>query len=452
MFTVRGKSQRFQGTRTARTRLLYSIVAVVIALSAILLGAPSALAQGGVPAPQFTEPTWQGSYWNNASLSGFPVLVRNDSSLNFNWGTGSPDPRISPDNFSARWFRYIDFGAGTYRFTATSDDGVRVYVDGQLIINGWFDHAPTTFTADRFMSGGEHVVMVEFYERAGGAMIEVSWSPVSQPTPNTWSAEYFNNMFLGGAPALVRNDANISFRWGNGSPAPGIVGADSFSVRWTRTLSLAPGRYRFFMTIDDGGRLWVDNNLIINSWYDSPAHTVTGDVTVSGPISVRMEYYENTGVAVAELTWLRIDTQPTPNEVIVDDTDPGFTRSGSATGWNVAFTGYNGRIFWTRNNDWQRPNYNSARWQPNLGAGWYDVYVYVPYLYTTTTRAQYWVSHLNGVTPHVVDQSTTGGTWVHLGAFQFRGNSQDYVSLSDVTFEPYLSRLIAFDAVKWVPR
>jgi hypothetical protein len=51
-----------------------------------------------------------------------------------------------------------------------------------------------------------------------------------------------------------------------------------------------------------------------------------------------------------------------------------------------------------------------------------------------------------------VDQSANGGRWVSLGTYRFRGNRSDYVSLADVTFEPYLSRLIAFDAVKWVSR
>jgi hypothetical protein len=78
--------------------------------------------------------------------------------------------------------------------------------------------------------------------------------------------------------------------------------------------------------------------------------------------------------------------------------------------------------------------------------------VYVPERYTTTARARYWISHRNGYTLRVVDQSAHGGRWVSLGTYRFRGSKSDYVSLADVTFEPYLSRLIAFDAAKWVPR
>ena len=51
-----------------------------------------------------------------------------------------------------------------------------------------------------------------------------------------------------------------------------------------------------------------------------------------------------------------------------------------------------------------------------------------------------------------MNQSAYSDQWVSLGTYKFRGNSLDYVSLADVTYEPYLSRLIAFDAVKWVRR
>jgi hypothetical protein len=99
-----------------------------------------------------------------------------------------------------------------------------------------------------------------------------------------------------------------------------------------------------------------------------------------------------------------------------------------------------------------RANYNWARWYPGLAAGRYEVLVYIPDRYTTTAHARYWVSHAGGLTLKVVDQSANGDRWVSLGTFQFRGTGDDYVSLADVTYEPYLSRLIAFDAVKWVPR
>ena len=136
-----------------------------------LLLANTVLAQG--PAPQHTDPAWQGSYWNNTTLTGTPVLQRSDTHLDFNWGTGSPGPGVNADQFSARWTRYIDVPAGNYRFTATADDGIRVWLNSDLIINDWSDHPARTTTADRHLTAGHHLITVEYYENSGQAVAAV---------------------------------------------------------------------------------------------------------------------------------------------------------------------------------------------------------------------------------------------------------------------------------------
>lgn len=430
------------------------VIGWIVAL-ALMWTVNSAVAQG--PGPQHTEPVWQAAYWNNADLMGSPVLWRAEANLDYNWGTGSPAPEINADHFSARWTRYIDVTTPTtFRFTATSDDGVRVWLDGALIINEWYDHPAKTVSVDKTLGPGHHLLIVEYYERTGEALVRFSWE-VAPPTIANWRGEYYNNPNLEGNPVLVRDDASINFDWGQGAPGPGLP-ADGFSVRWTRNLDLPAGMYRFTMTVDDGGRLWVNNHLLLDAWREQPATTYVGDIYLpGGPIPIKMEYYEQAGQALARLSWQRLGGTPTPpapvpGTVIVDDQDPGFVRGGDPSGWRVAYEGYNGRLLWTRNNDRVRPNYNWARWYPRLQPGWYEVFVYIPNRYTTTARARYWISHAGGFTLRVVDQSANGGRWVSLGTYQFRGTRDEYVSLADVTFEPYLSRLIAFDAVKWVPK
>jgi hypothetical protein len=166
-----------------------------------------------------------------------------------------------------------------------------------------------------------------------------------------------------------------------------------------------------------------------------------------------MEQYENMGIAVAKLDWQLVGGgSPSPSEIVVDDGGSGFVKGGSVTGWRTAWGGQGGSMTWTLNNDYKRPNYNWARWYPSLGSRWYEVLVYVPASNATTQKAQYWVSHYYGYTLVVVDQRANAGSWVSLGTFRFRGTSQDYLSLNDTTYEPYLSAQIAFDAAKWVPR
>ena len=396
--------------------------------------------------------SWHASYWNNTTLSGEPVLQRSESALDHNWGVGSPDVTVAADNFSARWTRYVDLPAGLYRFTATSDDGIRVWVDNELIIDMWGIHPARTTSAEKQLNAGEHWIVVEYYEATGLAVAKLSWDVVSA-TIMDWQAEYYNNMTLSGIPALVRTDALIDFDWGGGSPAPNLVDADQFSVRWTRTLDLPAGDYRFIMTVDDGGRLWVNDHLLIEGWREQAAHTYTGDIHLpGGPVPVRMEYFENGGRATASLSWMLIDPLGLPVVVIEDDTHPGFVRGGAASGWDTAPEGYGGRLTWTWNHDWERPQYNWARWYPNLLAGEYEVMAYIPDRFTTTSSARYQVKHAAGTTARVIDQSANGGRWVSLGTYWFDGTSDEHVLLSDVTQEPLRSRLIAFDAIKWVPR
>ncbi|GAB4539413.1 MAG: hypothetical protein Kow0063_28190 [Anaerolineae bacterium] len=137
--------------------------------------------------------------------------------------------------------------------------------------------------------------------------------PTPTPTPlviQDWRGEYYDNPTLNGNPALVRNDVAINFDWRGGSPAAGLP-ADNFSARWTRNLSFQAGTYRFYAYVDDGARLWVDGMLVIDQWHDSPPTIYSADVNLSeGAHSLRMEYYEHAGDALAQLTWERLESYP----------------------------------------------------------------------------------------------------------------------------------------------
>jgi hypothetical protein len=424
------------------------VTAVLLAMSA------PAMAQGPIN-PQHSDPAWQASYWNNASLGGTPALTRADTNIDFDWGAGSP-AGINSDAFSARWTRYIDVTPGTYQFTVTSDDGIRLWVDGTMILDKWYPHAVETHSAEAYLGAGHHLIQVDYFEQTGLAVAKVQWALKGQsPATGNWKAEYFNNLTLSGTPALVRNEAAVNYNWGTASPQPGTINADNFSARWTQSVTLAAGTYTFKLTVDDGARLWVNGHLLIDVWYEQAATTYTGQIFLpSGPTTVEVQYFERTGLAAVQLSWASGATpQPVPADtVIVDDVDPGFVKGGATAGWRTVAEGYNGRLTWTYNNRTTQANYNWARWYPTLQAAWYEVFVYIPDRYTTTAQARYWVRHAGGYTLRIVNQSANGGNWVSLGTFRFAGNSNDYVSLADITYETYRSRLIGFDAVKWVKR
>jgi hypothetical protein len=127
--------------------------------------------------------TWKGEYFNNKTLSGSPVMVRDDGAgfIDFNWGAGSPSSTcgIGSDNFSVRWTRTVSFYPATYRFTVTSDDGFRLYIDGTLKLDKWFDQSAPTYTVDVPLTAGGHTLMMEYYENGGVAVAKLSWEKVS---------------------------------------------------------------------------------------------------------------------------------------------------------------------------------------------------------------------------------------------------------------------------------
>jgi uncharacterized protein YraI len=276
----------------------------------------AAVAKLTITAVSTTITQWRGEYFNNATLSGASAFVRNDSAIDFNWGGGSPGSGVAADSFSVRWTRDLSLDAGRYRFTATTDDGMRLWVNNSLLIDKWFDQAVTTYSGEIDLPGGSVPVRMEYYERVGGAEAHLSYTKVSgSSTTDQWRGEYYNNTNLSGTAVLVRNDDRIDFDWGSGSPATS-VNADNFSVRWTRTIYLTAGRYRFTANTDDGVRVWVNNQQVINAWYDHRSQDISGEIDLpAGNATVKMEYYENTGGAHARLTRTQIGSVPSPTPI-----------------------------------------------------------------------------------------------------------------------------------------
>jgi len=277
------------------------------------------------PTPERAISDWLAQYYAGMSLEGDPVLVRNDPSIEFDWGLGAPGPGLPADRFSARWLRQVHFEAGLYRFTVLVDDGVRVWVDGQLLLDEWHDSSQATYYFDLPLSAGSHALRVEYYENLVEARIAVRWQPIAAPTPTAplptwtpqptpqpgetptlepeptaemvlqgWWGEYYDNLFLGGEPVLTRLDGQLDFDWGSGSPAPGLQ-ADDFSVRWTRLVSWPAGIYRFALEADDGARLWVDDSLLIDAWPALPSQLYATETYLpAGEHRLKVEYYEVT--------------------------------------------------------------------------------------------------------------------------------------------------------------
>jgi len=110
-------------------------------------------------------------------------LSRTDAQVDFDWGSGKPAPEINADAFSVRWTGWVQpSSTDRYTFYTVSDDGVRLWVDGRLLIDNWTDHPPTENSGSIALSAGrKYDVKLEYYERGGEARIQLRWSASSVP-------------------------------------------------------------------------------------------------------------------------------------------------------------------------------------------------------------------------------------------------------------------------------
>lgn len=265
-----------------------------------------------VPVPQ---DRWRGEYFANRELSGEPALVRDDgiADLFFDWGLRTPgaDCGLPADGFSVRWSRVTAFAPGTYRFTVTADDGVRLRVDDQLVIDEWHEQASLTKSADVTLSGGAHRIVLEYYEQFGSAAVRFNWTRtpcLAKVAIDRWRGEYFPNRDLSGEATLVSDDGAgfLDFDWGlNGPDARCLAVKDNFSARWTRTFAFAPGVYRFKLNADDGVRLFIDKQLKLERWTAQMAEHFVDVELSAGNHQIVLEYFEQFGSAKVGLRWER---------------------------------------------------------------------------------------------------------------------------------------------------
>jgi beta-glucanase (GH16 family) len=247
-----------------------------------------------------------GTYFDNPALTGAAV-TRVDPAVDFAWAARrSPAERIAPFSYSVRWTgqvqpRYSE----TYTFSTVSDDGVRLWVDGRKLIDHWTRHAPAV-NAGRITleAGRRYDIRMEYCQHYGSAVAKLRWSSASQaaeviPQSQLYSAatadtaavaatgtgltaQYFDNADFTGA-SVTRVDPAVAFDWGANSPAPGIS-PGTYSIRWSGKLQPRYSEpYTFFTTADDGVRLWVNGQLVVDRWSDRPP--LAGDANGDGVVN-----------------------------------------------------------------------------------------------------------------------------------------------------------------------
>jgi len=281
-----------------------------------------------------------GTYFNTDNLSGASVN-RVDATINFDWDVKAPGSAIAVDTYSVRWTGQVQAAkTEAYTFYTTSDDGVRMWIDGQEVINDWTTHAPKEDRATvNLQAGTFHDIKIEYYQEQYGAVMKLFWSspstakqvipqaslfstvqttppPVASPPPpvvtpapvvgngNGLLASYFDNADFTGK-SISRTDKTVNFDWGVGSP-DAAIGKDTFSARWTgQILAQKTEEYTFFTQSDDGVRLWINGQEIINNWTSHAPKEDSGKIKLEAgkKYDIKLEYFDNTDGAVMQLRW-----------------------------------------------------------------------------------------------------------------------------------------------------
>jgi uncharacterized protein YraI len=125
---------------------------------------------------------WTAQYYSNTTLSGDPSAILSEANPSHDWGTGSPLPSVPADNFSARWTSVQTLSGGNYVLQVRVDDGVRVFVNGVLVINQFGGATGQTYSANLNLTGGQNSFQVEYVEFTGNAYLDFQLTQPGVPT------------------------------------------------------------------------------------------------------------------------------------------------------------------------------------------------------------------------------------------------------------------------------
>jgi RHS repeat-associated protein len=280
--------------------------------------------------PYASRPGLNANYYSNTTQSGAPVVSRVDGNIDFNWGVGSPSNILpSVDNWSSKWTGYfVAPEAGTYTFGAINDDGMSIALAGTTMYNAGCYSLTTVCWGSTTMAleqGQAVPIEVNFSEASGlaYATMYASFNGKQQVVPKDWlrtavqqvkannglTGRYFKledgeplaMPTDGRQPFLTRDDTQVNFNWGSGSPIPGAP-ADRFTARWTGFITVpqdTTNGYTYCVTSDDGMRLSFDNTVYRENWADNPGQFCGAALNwkAGETHAVTLDYYENGGGA-----------------------------------------------------------------------------------------------------------------------------------------------------------
>ncbi len=271
-------------------------------------------------------------YYDNIDLTKL-VTTQVDKHINFFWFSGmEPAPGVKrDDSYSVRWTGYIKPPyTGEYKFYVNRDNGVRLWINNELVIDKWNEQYNVIDTGKIILVGNKkYDIKVEFYNNTGNGIISLWWTsilveksvvpqsclyPAAKPPEQTvlpgdgngLSYEYYDNTDLTVLKAKGI-DKEINFNWGTGSPDQRVHQDQQYSIRWTGYVEpLYDESYKFHIDYDGGVRLWIDNKLEINEWGNSGKYsTATREIKLKAGSKhkIKVEYFNGNMYGRVKLMW-----------------------------------------------------------------------------------------------------------------------------------------------------
>lgn len=279
------------------------------------------------------------SYWNvsngylftNGTPTGTADVSRNEQNINNDWGAGGPqDGAINNTWYYAQYSGYfVAPNAGTYQFGGVRDGSMSINVNGTDFGGGCSGSTACYNSNTVSLTAGQVVPITVNYEHGTGSSyvkVYVKGGVTEQVISSDWlrtgvtptlsqyglKGRYYtddgSHTFPGNDSdpnrfMLSRQDSNMSLNWGAGGPAPGLQG-DNFMAKWTGYLSVpTTGSYTFGANTDDGIKIAINGNTVLNSWQDQ--NTILWgssiNLTANQPVPITVEYFEHAGNATMTL-------------------------------------------------------------------------------------------------------------------------------------------------------
>ncbi len=200
----------------------------IILLCLLLFPTGSALADYRPPI------VWQAEYFDNPLLKGNPARAIREETIDHDWGYNAPSEGVPADHFSVRWNTQTFLERGDYTFSVTVDDGVQLWVDGNLIIDKWRVQSVRTFTASYWLDEGEHTIQTHPKER----------DDYHPKRPQERDGDYHKQPAPYHSESLVIDNRDAGFTWGGPRQHRNASeGGYKHSFYWTKNTSTQPVNY-----------------------------------------------------------------------------------------------------------------------------------------------------------------------------------------------------------------